>query len=74
MVVTVLQALLPFSLFLLADLENRSHVLLLLSAFWVVAAAFMGVFALARQILRGTRAVLKAIELLEDRVAGTGRS
>jgi len=73
-VMAVAETVVLFFLVFLTDFKDRNHVLLLLSAFWVIVAVFAGVFGLGQHTLQGTRAVLKAIELLEDRLTGSQRS
>lgn|SRR5690554_5110007 len=51
--------------FLLADLSNRLHVLLLLAAVAVYLILGLGLLALGAHVSRNTQLILKAIELLD---------
>lgn len=52
--------------FLLADLSNRIHVLLLISTVSSYTIIILGLFALGAHINRGVARLLKALELKSD--------
>ena len=55
------------SFLLLADLTNRSHLLLLIATVGCYSIIGLGLFALGAHINRGLARVLKAVELGPDR-------
>lgn len=54
------------SFFLLADLSNRVHLLLLISTVSCYSIVVLGLFALGAHVNRGIARLLKAIELQRD--------
>ena len=52
--------------FLLADLTNRSHVLLLVSAVAIYTIIVLGLFALGAVVRKGTLMVLQGLETLQQ--------
>ncbi len=58
---------------LLADLRNRTHVLMLIAAVAVYTIIALGLVALANHVTRSTLRVLKAIELLESQLQSARR-
>ncbi|HSE96860.1 MAG TPA: hypothetical protein VLD57_01230 [Blastocatellia bacterium] len=65
----VIEAAFIVGFLLLADFSNRVHVLLLISAMAVYMILASGLFALGAHVSRNTQLVLKAIEMLTDRVS-----
>lgn len=63
----MLETLFIIGFFLLADLHNRLHVLLLLSAVATYSIIGLGLFALGAHVSRNTLLVLKALELLDEK-------
>ena len=61
----VVESLFIVSFFLLADLSNRMHVLLLISTVSCYSIVVLGLFALGAHINRGVARVLKAVELMQ---------
>ena len=59
----VVESLFIVSFFLLADLSNRMHLLLLISTVSCYSIVVLGLFALGAHINRSIARVLKAIEL-----------
>lgn len=58
-----------FIVFLLkADLHNSTHLLLFLATIAVYTILGLGLFALGAHVSRNTQLLLKAIELLEERI------
>jgi L-asparagine transporter-like permease len=63
-----------FIVFLLkADLHNTTHLLLFLATIAIYVILGLGLFALGAHVSRNTQLVLKAIELLEERVEAARR-
>ena len=60
----VVESLFIVSFFLLADLSNRMHLLLLISTVSCYSIVVLGLFALGAHINRGVARVLKAVELM----------
>lgn len=58
---------------LLADLSNRTHVLLLLATVATYTIVVLGLLALGSHVNRNTLRTLKAIELLETQLSRAGR-
>ena len=58
---------------LLADLSDRTQLLLLLSTVAVYSIVALGLLALGAYVNRSTLRVLKAVEMLGGRPAGDGR-
>jgi hypothetical protein len=65
-VAVILEALFLAAFLLLADLRNRTHLLLLLSTIAIYSIVGAGLLALAAFVNRATLRVLKALELLES--------
>jgi len=61
----VVESLFIVSFFLLADLSNRMHLLLLISTVSCYSIVVLGLFALGAHINRGVARVLKAVELMQ---------
>ncbi|HEX6650414.1 MAG TPA: hypothetical protein VF075_12775 [Pyrinomonadaceae bacterium] len=61
----VVESLFIVSFFLLADLSNRMHLLLLISTVSCYSIVVLGLFALGAHINRGVARVLKAVELTQ---------
>jgi hypothetical protein len=55
---------------MLADFNNRLHLLLLLATIAVYSILGLGLLALGSHVSRNTQIILKAIELIEERSAG----
>lgn len=69
------EALFIAGFLLLADFKgNRTHLLLLLSTLAGYTVVAFGLLALGAHTTRNTLRILKAVELLERRLAGDGRS
>jgi hypothetical protein len=62
----VVESLFIVSFFMLADLSNRLHLLLLISTVSCYTIVVLGLFALGAHINRGVARLLKAIELGRD--------
>ena len=62
----IVESLFIVSFFLLADLSNRLHLLLLISTVSCYSIVVIGLFALGAHINRGIARLLKAIELRRD--------
>ena len=62
----VVESLFIVSFFLLADLSNRLHLLLLISTVSCYSIVVLGLVALGAYINRGVARLLKAIELRGD--------
>ena len=60
------ESLFIISFFLLADLSNRMHLLLLISTVSCYSIVVLGLFALGAYFNRGIARLLKAIELRRD--------
>ena len=60
------EVLFILSFILLADLSNRTHLLLLISTVSSYSIVVLGLFALGAHINRGVARVLKAVELLKE--------
>jgi len=60
----VVESVFIVSFFLLADLSNRMHLLLLISTVSCYSIVVLGLFALGAHINRGVARVLKAVELM----------
>ena len=54
------------SFILLADLRDRTHLLLLISTVSCYSIVVLGLFALGAHVNRGVARVLKAVELLKE--------
>jgi len=61
----VVESLFIVSFFLLADLSNRMHLLLLISTVSCYSIVVLGLFALGAHINRGVARLLKAVELMQ---------
>ena len=61
-----IEALFLAGFLLLADLSDRTHVLLLVATVAVYTILALGLLALGSHVTRSTLRVLKAIELLKD--------
>jgi len=66
-VAVILEAVFLAAFLLLADMRNRTHLLLLLSTIAIYSIVGAGLLALAAFVNRATLRVLKALELLESR-------
>jgi len=64
----LLETLFVVGFLLLADLHNRTHLLLLISTMATYMILVAALFALGAHVSRNTQAVLKAVELLERQV------
>ena len=62
----VVETLFIVTFFLLADLSNRMHLLLLISTVSCYSIVVLGLMALGAHINRGVARVLKAVELLKN--------
>lgn len=62
----IVESLFIVIFFLLADLSNRIHVLLLISTVSCYTIVVLGLVALGAHINRGVARVLKAVELLQN--------
>lgn len=62
----VIEALFLAGFLLLADLSDRTHVLLLVATVAVYTILALGLLALGSHVTRSTLRVLKAIELLKN--------
>ena len=62
----VVETLFIVSFFVLADLSNRLHLLLLISTVSCYSIVVLGLVALGAYINRGTARLLKAIELRQN--------
>lgn len=62
----VVESLFIVSFFLLADLSNRIHLLLLISTVSCYSIVVLGLVALGAHLNRGIARLLKAIELRQD--------
>ncbi len=60
------EVLFILSFILLADLSNRTHLLLLISTVSCYSIVVLGLFALGAHVNRGVARVLKAVELLKE--------
>jgi hypothetical protein len=69
----ILEAFFLAGFLLLADLSNRLHLLLLLASVATYSILALGLVVLGVYVSQNTLRILKAIELLETRIAGTGR-
>ena len=69
----VVEALFLAGFLLLADLSNRTHVLLLLATVSAYTILAFGLFALGAHVNRCTLRVLKAVELLGGQGTSRGR-
>lgn len=58
---------------LLADLSNRTHLLLLIASVAIYSITALGLFALGSHINRNTLRILKAVELLGGQPTGNRR-
>jgi hypothetical protein len=65
----VLETLFVVGFLLLADLHNRTHLLLLIATMATYMILVAALFALGAHVSRNTQIVLKAIELLEEQIA-----
>ena len=61
----VIESLFIVSFFLLADLSNRLHVLLLISTVSCYTIVVLGMVALGAYVNRGIARILKAVEFLQ---------
>ena len=61
----IVESLFIVSFFLLADLSNRLHLLLLVSTVSCYSIVVLGLVALGAYVNRGVARVLKAVELME---------
>ena len=61
----VIEAAFLLGFLLLADLHNRTHVLMFLSTIAIYTILALGLVALATHVSRNTLRILSAIELLE---------
>jgi hypothetical protein len=61
----LLETLFVVGFLLLADLHNRTHLLLLISTMATYMILVAALFALGAHVSRNTQTVLKAVELLE---------
>jgi hypothetical protein len=64
----LLETLFVVGFLLLADLHNRTHLLLLISTMATYMILVAALFALGAHVSRNTQTVLKAVELLERQV------
>lgn len=64
----VLETLFVIGFLLLADLHNRTHLLLLIATMATYTIVVAALFALGAHVSRNTQIVLKAIELLEEQI------
>jgi hypothetical protein len=64
----VLETLFVVGFLLLADLHNRTHLLLLITTMATYMILVAALFALGAHVSRNTQIVLKAIELLEEQI------
>jgi hypothetical protein len=62
----LVECLFIVSFFLLADLSNRVHLLILISTVSCYSIVVLGLFALGAHINRGIARLLKAIELRQN--------
>lgn len=69
----IVEALFLAGFLLLADLSNRTHVLLLLATVAGYTILALGLLALGAHVNRSTLRVLKAVELLASRLMADGR-
>jgi len=64
----VLETLFVVGFLLLADLHNRTHLLLLIATMATYMILVAALFALGAHVSRNTQTVLKAVELLEKQI------
>lgn len=64
----ILETLFVIGFLLLADLHNRTHLLLLIATMATYMILVAALFALGAHVSRNTQTVLKAVELLEKQV------
>ncbi|MDQ3012695.1 MAG: hypothetical protein M3X11_18545 [Acidobacteriota bacterium] len=69
----VLETLFVVGFLLLADLHNRTHVLLLIATMATYMILVAALFALGAHVSRNTQTVLKAVELLEKQIEESRR-
>lgn len=69
----VVEALFLAGFLLLADLSNRTHVLLLLATVATYTLLLLGLLALGAHVNRSTLRVVKAVELLASRLTADRR-
>jgi len=62
----IVESLFVVSFFLLADLSNRMHLLLLISTISCYTIIVLGLVALGVHINRGVARLLKAVELMQN--------
>ncbi len=72
LVAALLEGIFLVAFLLLADLHNRTHLLLLISTVAIYTIVGAGLFAVASFINRAVLRILKAVELLEPRLPGKG--
>lgn len=64
----LLETLFVVGFLLLADLHNRTHLLLLIATMATYMMLVAALFALGAHVSRNTQTVLKAVELLEKQI------
>jgi len=64
----LLETLFVVGFLLLADLHNRTHLLLLIATMATYMILVAALFALGAHVSRNTQTVLKAVELLEKQI------
>ena len=64
----ILETLFVVGFLLLADLHNRTHLLLLIATMATYMILVAALFALGAHVSRNTQTVLKAVELLEKQI------
>ena len=62
----IVETLFIVSFFILADLSNRVHLLLLISTVSCYSIVVLGLFALGAHVNRGVARLLKAVELIQE--------
>ena len=69
----LLETLFVVGFLLLADLHNRTHLLLLIATMATYMILVAALFALGAHVSRNTQTVLKAVELLEKQIEESRR-